>query len=115
MEIGGYDLVIPSRFSVEDSAEIVRGLLEQYWPDAVYEEADGLTADFFMYENATAKEYWDQDMPEGDAPMIYALFDWDVVTLVHDGPGTNSGAVAHKVSHSIDWGIGNKNGAWEEV
>lgn len=99
MDIGGTDLVVECHLNVKDSVNLVTKIVEDKWPECVFEDVDDDSADLFMYENAESKRLWDTDVPaeEAQANMIYALFEDKQVTLVYD-KGTGSEEVAKYIA-----------------
>jgi hypothetical protein len=99
MEIGGYDLL----FDTLDPKGLAKRIQEFVnWPDAVTQSAfdfPGEEDDFFWYENAAAKEVWDQDgaIEEVDDKMIYFLIREGHLTAV-----VGSGEMAKAVKEFVN-------------
>ncbi len=82
MDICGWDRIFKTNLSPKESADVVATLAKGCWQDAIFEKAgDKCPQNMFIYENQESKALWDIDVPDGEANMIYALFDSDTVTV----------------------------------
>jgi len=77
MGIGGYDIIIPTKYSAQKSLSICTEIIKQFWLDCIAEDGSlsPLMHQMFIYKNKEAYESWKKDggIPENQNSMIDLL------------------------------------------
>lgn len=89
MDIGGRDYIVETTYYTPSEAKaLVRGIVADRWPNAVYEDVEMGLEDVFVYEDEAAKKLWDGPASLA-ADMIYVLFRDGEITFVCDPDRTS--------------------------